>query len=126
MTQLSASAMTNLTVGQKAKETTINTNFELSRSTLNVKPEFLGDFDTASEPSTSNIITGSIYYNTDDTEMKYLNASAAWVQVAKHPEFLGSLAATPSATGVTVGSRYYNSSAANFSTLIDASTWTVE
>lgn len=79
MTQLSASAMTNLEVGQKAKETTINTNIELARTTLNDKPEFLG-----------------------------------------------SLATVPSASGLIVGSRYWNSSAANFQTLIDASTWQVE
>jgi hypothetical protein len=68
--------LTLLEVGQKEKEITINTNFELIDSKV---IRFLGDL--ASAPVTSGIPPGSMYFNTTTSKINILRENLTWVQI---------------------------------------------
>lgn len=67
--------ITQLTVGQKEKEVTINTNY------LAI-PRYLGEFTTAAQPAVTGVSQGSTYYNTTTSKLMFLNTSNAWINVA--------------------------------------------
>ena len=67
--------ITQLTVGQKEKEVTINTNY------LAI-PRYLGEFTTALQPAATGVSQGSTYYNTPTSKLMFLNTSNTWVNVA--------------------------------------------
>lgn len=69
--------LTLLDVGQKEKEVTINTNFNIIDSKL---PLYLGELST--DPSTTGKAFGSTYYNTTLSKLKVLKTNATWVNVA--------------------------------------------
>lgn len=73
-----SNVFTNLSIGQKEKETTINTNFSLV-------PRFLGEF--ASDPATTGVATGSSYYNTTTQSIKQLATSGNWHSAAVGKRF---------------------------------------
>jgi len=71
--------MTLLEIGQKEKETTINTNF----TTLDNTPKYLGDL--ASAPSDlTKIPVGSTYFNTTSSKLQVLRnkTGPVWSNVA--------------------------------------------
>lgn len=70
-----ANVITQLTVGQKEKEVTINTNY------LAI-PRYLGEFATAQQPATAGVTQGSTYYNTTTSKLMFLNTSNTWINVA--------------------------------------------
>lgn len=60
---------TNLEVGQKNKETTINSNFALV-------PRYLGEF--TSNPATTNVPFGSTYFNSTAGNVRILLTTGVW------------------------------------------------
>lgn len=66
--------LTDLEVGQKNKEVTINTNNALLDSKT---PRALAD--AASAPATTGLAPGSTYYNTADSKVYWLRPNLTWV-----------------------------------------------
>lgn len=66
--------LTLLEVGQKEKEVTINTNYNI----LDNVPKYLGSATT--NPSTTNVPLGSRYYNTSSSKFFTLTATGTWTQ----------------------------------------------
>ena len=66
--------LTQLEVGQKEKEVTINSN----NAILDAKvPRALAD--NAADPSTVGLAPGSTYYNTTLSKVKWLRPNLTWV-----------------------------------------------
>lgn len=66
--------LTQLEIGQKEKEVTINTN----NAVLDAKvPRALAD--AASAPVTTGLAPGSTYYNTTDSKVYWLRPNLTWV-----------------------------------------------
>lgn len=72
MTTTTNYALTLLEVGQKEKEVTINTNFNL----LDNVPKYLGSF--ASNPITTGVPLGSRYFNTGTSTFRTLTGTSTW------------------------------------------------
>lgn len=68
-----ATTFTDLTVGQKEKEVTINTNFAQV-------PRYLGEL--TADPATAGVSAGSTYFNTTASKLKVLKGSGVWTNVA--------------------------------------------
>lgn len=66
--------LTQLEIGQKEKEVTINTNQTLLDSKV---PRALPDAATA--PATTGLANGSTYYNTTDSKVYWLRPGGTWV-----------------------------------------------
>lgn len=66
-----------LDVGQKEKEVTINTNFQMLDNKV---PRYLGELGSA--PATSGLAFGSTYFNTGTSKLQVLKTNATWVNVA--------------------------------------------
>lgn len=69
--------LTLLEVGQKEKEVTINTNFTLLDQKI---PRYLGEL--ATDPTSSGVIAGSTYFNTQTSKLKVLKTDGSWVNAA--------------------------------------------
>lgn len=69
--------LTLLEIGQKNKETTINTNMELLDQKV---PRYIGEL--ASDPTVSGVSYGSTYFNTSTNKLKVLKTNGTWVNVA--------------------------------------------
>ena len=68
-----SNVITELVVGQREKEITINTNYL-------ALPRYLGEF--ASAPSTADVSIGSTFYNSTTSKLMFLNTSSTWVNAA--------------------------------------------
>ena len=68
-----SNVITELVVGQKEKEITINTNYLAT-------PRYLGEF--ASAPATTGVSIGSTFYNSTSSKLMFLNTVSTWVNVA--------------------------------------------
>lgn len=77
MTTTTNFQLTLLEVGQKEKEVTINTNFTLLDQKI---PRYLGEL--AVEPSSSGVIAGSTYFNTQTNKLKVMKTNGAWINAA--------------------------------------------
>jgi hypothetical protein len=74
MTVTTNLGLTQLEVGQKEKEVTINTN----NAVLDAKvPRALPDASAA--PGTAGLAPGSTYYNTTDSKVYYLRTNLTWI-----------------------------------------------
>ena len=74
MTTTTNLGLTQLEVGQKEKEVTINTNNSLLDSKV---PRVLPD--AASPPATTGLAPGTTYFNTSDSKVYWLRPNLAWV-----------------------------------------------
>lgn len=66
--------LTQIEIGQKEKEVTINTNNSLLDSKV---PRALADAATA--PSVTGLAPGSTYFNTTDSKVYWLRPNMTWV-----------------------------------------------
>ena len=69
--------LTLLEIGQKNKETTINTNMELLDQKI---PRYIGEL--SSDPTASGVSSGSTYFNTSTSKLKVLKTNGTWVNAA--------------------------------------------
>lgn len=74
MTTTTNLGLTQLEVGQKEKEVTLNTN----NSVLDSKVP-LALADSATPPATAGRAPGSTYYNTTDSKVYWLRPNLTWV-----------------------------------------------
>lgn len=61
--------VSNLLVGQKEKETTINSNFS-------AVPKYLGEF--TADPVTTGVAYGSTYFNSSTNNVRILLTTGVW------------------------------------------------
>jgi hypothetical protein len=74
MTTTTNLGLTQLEIGQKEKEVTINTN----NAVLDVKvPRALAD--AAAAPATTGLAPGSTYFNTADSKVYWLRPNLTWI-----------------------------------------------
>ena len=69
--------LTLLEIGQKNKETTINTNMEIIDSRI---PKYLGEL--ATNPTSTGVSAGSTYFNTNTNKLMVLKSTGTWVNAA--------------------------------------------
>ena len=74
MTTTTNLGLTQLEIGQKNKEVTINTNNSLLDSKV---PRTLAD--AASAPATTGLAPGSTYFNTTDSKVYWLRPNLTWI-----------------------------------------------
>ena len=74
MAQTANLGLTQLEIGQKEKEVTINTNNTLLDSKV---ARALAD--AASPPSTTGLAPGTTYFNTTDSRVYWLRPNLTWV-----------------------------------------------
>jgi len=80
-----------LDVGQKEKETTINSNMTLIDTAVKANQDAIEDLeesvdakpvalaDAATNPATTGLIPGTTYYNTSDNKVYWLRPNLTWV-----------------------------------------------
>ena len=115
MTTTTNLGLTQLEVGQKEKEVTINTN----NATLDTKvPIVLAD--AAVDPSAVGRAPGTMFYDTAKKVLKVLRNGGTWNVMSG---YIGEFAADPATTNLQAGSTYFNTTSSKLKVLKTDLTW---
>ena len=115
MTTTTNLGLTQLEVGQKEKEVTINTN----NSTLDSKVPFVLA-DAASDPSPTGKAPGTMFYDTAKKVLRILRVGGTWNTMNGYQ---GEAASDPSTTGLQAGSTYFDTVGSKLKVLKTDGTW---
>lgn len=116
MTELTTNlSLTQLDVGQKEKEVTINTN----NSLIDAKIGFTLA-DAGSDPSATGKAPGTTYYDTVKKVVRFLRVGSTWNTMNG---YIGEGTSDPATTGLQSGSLYYNTSTSKLKVLLSTGSW---
>ena len=107
--------LTQLEVGQKSKEATINAN-----NTILDEKSVLVLADAAADPSSTGKAPGTMFYDTVKKVMRIVRVGGYWNTLNGYQ---GEAAADPATTNLQAGSTYFNTVSSKLKVLKSDSTW---